>query len=158
AMLLDEASISKRACHASVRAVHYCDTTEDGTPYLVMEFLMGEPLSRVFRSISARAPEAFPRRHQRVVAYVIASLCEGLHAVHEASGEGGALSVVHRDVTPSNLFALHDGSVRVTDFGIARARVRHQATTGNVLKGKLPYMSPEYLGMRPYDRRSDVWS
>jgi serine/threonine-protein kinase len=69
------------------------------------------------------------------------------------------LDVVHRDLTPQNLFALHDGTVRVTDFGIMRARVRRQRPSGQtVLKGKTAYMSPEYLTRKPYDRRSDVWT
>lgn len=158
AMLADEADISARTAHPYVRDVYDFGVGQDGAPYIVMEFLFGQPLAAVHRALAAAPDFARDGRHAAVVARLIAHLCEGLHDVHELSEYGEALDVVHRDVTPHNLFVLYDGSVRVTDFGIVRARVRRQTASGPVLKGKLPYMSPEYLGRRPYDRRSDVWS
>jgi serine/threonine-protein kinase len=158
-MLVDEASVSSNACHPCIREVFDLGVGEDGTPYLVMEFLAGEPLSRVCAAIRDRADILQKTRHHRVVARIIASCCQGIHAVHELTDRRAPLDVVHRDLTPQNLFALHDGTVRVTDFGIMRARVRRQRPSGEtVLKGKAAYMSPEYLERRPYDRRSDVWT
>jgi serine/threonine protein kinase len=159
AMLADEASVSSSARHPCIRDVFDLGMAEDGTPYLVMEFLAGEPLSRVCRGMRDQPALLQTTRHHRIVSRIIASCCQGIHAVHELSHRQAPLDVVHRDLTPANLFALHDGTVRVTDFGIMRARVRRQRPSGQtVLKGKLAYMSPEYLNRKPYDRRSDVWT
>jgi serine/threonine protein kinase len=159
AMLADEASVSSNAHHPCIRDVFDLRMAEDGAPYLVMEFLAGEPLSRVCRAMGSQPDLLQTTRHHRIVSRIIASCCQGIHAVHELSDRHAPLDVVHRDLTPANLFALHDGTVRVTDFGIMRARVRRQRPSGQtVLKGKVAYMSPEYLARKPYDRRSDVWT
>ncbi|MEZ4340251.1 MAG: protein kinase, partial [Sandaracinaceae bacterium] len=71
---------------------------------------------------------------------------------------GRSLEVVHRDVSPHNLFLTYDGAVKVVDFGIARAVGRLHETSAEVLKGKLSYLSPEYVAQRPVDRRLDVWA
>jgi serine/threonine protein kinase len=160
AMLADEASVSSHARHPCIRDIFDVATAEDGTPYLVMEFLEGEPLSRVCAALDGRQDLLETTRHHRVVSRIIANYCQGIHAAHELLDQRQApLDVVHRDLTPQNLFVLHDGTVRVTDFGIVRARGRRQRPTGQtMLKGKVSYMSPEYLTHQPYDRRSDVWS
>jgi serine/threonine-protein kinase len=159
AMLADEAAVSSNANHPCIRDVFDLGMAEDGTPYLVMEFLEGEPISRVCRAMLNQPALLQMTRHHRVVSHFIACCCQGIHAVHELSHRHAPLDVVHRDLTPDNLFALHDGTVRVTDFGIMHARVRRQRPSGlTTLKGKLAYMSPEYLTRKPYDRRSDVWS
>jgi eukaryotic-like serine/threonine-protein kinase len=159
AMLADEAWVSSNANHPCIRDVFDLGMADDGMPYLVMEFLAGEPLSRVSVGMRDRPDLLQTRRHHRVVSRIIASCCQGIHAAHELTDRQTPLDVVHRDLTPQNLFALHDGTVRVTDFGIMRARVRRQRPSGQtVLKGKTAYMSPEYLARKPYDRRSDVWT
>jgi serine/threonine protein kinase len=159
AMLADEAWVSSHAHHPCIRDVFDLRMAEDGTPYLVMEFLAGEPLSRVCGAMGGQLDLLQTTRHHRIVSRIIASYCHGIHTVHELSDRQAPLDVVHRDLTPQNLFALHDGTVRVTDFGIMRARVRRQRPSGQtVLKGKVAYMSPEYLARKPYDRRSDVWT
>jgi eukaryotic-like serine/threonine-protein kinase len=159
AMLVDEASVSSCGRHPCIREVFDLGVAQDGTPYLVMEFLTGEPLSRVCLAIDERREVLETLRHHRVVARIIASYCQGIHAAHELSDREAPLDLVHRDLTPQNLFALHDGTVRITDFGIMRARVRRQRPSGEtMLKGKASYMSPEYLKRKPYDRRSDVWT
>jgi serine/threonine protein kinase len=158
AMLADEAWVSCNANHPCIRDVFDFGMADDG-PYLVMEFLAGEPLSRVCVGMRHQPDLLQMARHHRVVSRIIASCCQGIHAAHELSDQRTPLDVVHRDLTPQNLFALHDGTVRVTDFGIMRARVRRQRPSGQmVLKGKTTYMSPEYVAHKPYDRRSDVWT
>jgi serine/threonine protein kinase len=159
AMLADEAWVSSNANHPCIRDVFDLRMTDDGSPYLVMEFLAGEPLSNVCAGLRDQQDLLQTTRHHRVVSRIIASCCQGVHAAHELSDRQAPLEVVHRDLTPQNLFALHDGTVRVTDFGIMRARVRRQRPSGeSTLKGKASYMSPEYLARKPYDRRSDVWT
>jgi serine/threonine protein kinase len=159
AMLADEAWVSSNANHPCIRDVFDLGMDDDGSPYLVMEFLAGEPLSHVCAGMRDQQRLLHTTRHHRVVSRIIASCCQGVHAAHELSDRQTPLELVHRDLTPQNLFALHDGTVRVTDFGIMRARVRRQRPSGHgTLKGKAAYMSPEYLARKPYDRRSDVWT
>ena len=157
-MFVDEANLSSLVDHPSVRQILDFGYA-GGTFYMVMEFLNGEPLSAVYDAWVIDNPPPRPAGHARVVARVVADLCSGLHAIHQLEDvAGNRLDVVHRDVSPQNLFVLHDGSTRVTDLGIAYALGRRQRTTGRRLKGKLAYMSPEYLGHQAYDLRTDVWS
>jgi len=126
---------------------------------MAMEFLDGEPLSAVYDVLVTDNSLPRPVRHADVVARIVADLCAGLHAIHQIEdGNGELLDVVHRDVSPHNLFVLHDGSTRVADLGIAHAKGRRQQTAGRRLKGKLAYMAPEYLAQQECDLRADVWS
>jgi serine/threonine-protein kinase len=157
-MFLDEAKIASRITHPNVCSV-FDFGQADGEYYIAMEYLVGEPLSRlcgkVARDRSQRRHEMLPLR----MAAIIADACEGLHAAHELKdANGDSLHVVHRDVSPRNLFVTYDGSVQVVDFGIASARQRmHHTATGQV-KGTFAYMAPEQLTSSPIDRRVDVWA
>lgn len=155
-MFVDEAHIAARINHPYVCRVFDFGKAGDSY-YIAMEFLRGEPLSRVFKTLT---PERIANpRHPAIIGRIVANLAEGLHAAHTLKDTNGqCLDVVHRDVTPQNLFVLCDGTVRVTDFGIARARVRSHQTEGGRIKGKLSYMSPEQLNQQSMDCRSDIWS
>jgi serine/threonine-protein kinase len=119
-----------------------------------MEFLEGQTLSRVRQRARREGNVPLPI-HLRVLAEVLA----GLHYVHELTDQGGRpLGIVHRDVTPSNVFLTYDGRVKVVDFGIAKATTCTIETQMGVLKGKLSYMSPESVRGEPVDRRSDIFS
>ena len=86
-------------------------------------------------------------------------LADALSAAHEARGpKNEPLGVVHRDVSPDNVLLRVDGAVKLTDFGIAKARSRGNHTTTGVLKGKVPYMAPEYAAGQACDARSDLYS
>jgi serine/threonine-protein kinase len=157
-MFIDEASISSHVSHPFVRQV-YDFGFENAAYFMVMEFLDGEPLSAIFDVLVTESPVPKPVRHAEIVARVAADLCAGLHAIHQIEdGNGELLDVVHRDITPDNLFVLHDGSARIADLGIAHAKGRRQQTAGRRLKGKLAYMAPEYLAQQECDARADVWS
>ncbi len=124
-------------------------------PYVAMEYLVGEPLSRMLPLLSSNRSEF----STACVVRMVAQLCEGLHAAHEVTDEDGKfLHVVHRDISPDNLFLLYDGTVRVVDFGIARADDNVRTTHAGGPKGKFAYMSPEQLQCEKIDRRSDIWS
>ena len=157
-MFLDEAKIASRVTHPNVCSVF--DFGEaDGEYYIAMEYLVGESLSRlcsrVAKSREQRRDALLPLRMGRI----IADACEGLHAAHELKdANGDSLHVVHRDVSPRNLFVTYDGAVQVVDFGIASARQRlHHTSTGQV-KGTFAYMAPEQLTSSPIDRRVDIWA
>ena len=144
-MFVDEAHIAARINHPFVCRVFDFGKAADGSSYIAMEFLRGEPLSRVFRALT---PERIAEpRHPTIIARLIANLAEGLHAAHTLKDtHGQSLEVVHRDITPQNLFVLCDGTVRVTDFGIARARVRSHHTEGGRHVRQLALDAPA-LGM-----------
>lgn len=157
-MFIDEARIASRINHANVCRVFDFGESPSGY-FITMEYLIGEPLSRVLRALQERKDLATAQRYPLIVARIIAGIAEGLHAAHSLRDEGGErLEVVHRDVSPQNLFVLYDGGVRVTDFGIAHARQRVHQTRGDLLKGKLSYMSPEQIERKPIDLRADLWS
>ena len=157
-MFLDEAKIASRITHPNVCSV-FDFGHADGEYYIAMEYLVGEPLSRLCGKV-ARDQEQ--RRHPHLplrVASIIADACEGLHAAHELKdANGDLLHVVHRDVSPRNLFITYDGSVQVVDFGIASARQRVHHTATGQMKGTFAYMAPEQLSSRSIDRRVDIWS
>ena len=161
-MFLDEARIASRVDHPNVG--HVFDAGEDGgTYYLAMEYLRGVPLSELLKawSLPPTPASAGLSADDRVAiaARIVADAAMGLHAAHELRGDDGErVGLVHRDISPQNLFLTYDGGVKVVDFGIAKAAGRLRETTTGALKGKLAYMSPEQLEARPIDRRSDVWA
>ena len=157
-MFLDEARIASRIHHANVCQVNDFGES-DGTYFIAMEYLIGEPLSRILGAI-ARNDEIFANPAQPFLACrLIADACEGLHAAHELRDRDGALlNVVHRDISPQNLFVTYDGNVKVVDFGIASASDRLHHTEGGQIKGKFSYMAPEQATSTGVDRRADVWS
>lgn len=156
---LDEARLLSRLSHPFVcRVFSYGE--DDGRPFMAMEYLVGEPLSRVLRTIKNQTHELNSGDRARLFGRVIADIAEGLHSAHETrDNEGQLLGVIHRDVSPQNLFMMYDGTVRILDFGIAWYKDRYVNTaTTSRLVGKLPYMAPEQVRGNEYDRRVDVWA
>jgi serine/threonine-protein kinase len=127
---------------------------EEGELSLVMEYVDGESLARLWRATHERsAPIPVP-----IAVAVAASVLHGLHAAHEACDEQGApLGLVHRDVSPQNVIVGSDGVARVIDFGIAKAESRSNVSREGQLKGKLPYMAPEQIQRGVVNRRTDVY-
>ncbi|MBI3205308.1 MAG: protein kinase [Myxococcales bacterium] len=128
---------------------------DDGGPYLVMDYIEGVALARIVGG-GRRAGEPITAE---LAAYVAARCAEGLHAAHSLRDDAGrALDIVHRDVTPSNILVGFDGSVKLTDFGIAKATGKSSQTRTGIIKGKIAYMSPEYALRRAVDGRADLYS
>jgi serine/threonine-protein kinase len=123
--------------------------------FLVMEYVRGESLARLLRAARAGgAPAPVP-----IVASIACGALHGLHAAHEARSESGEpLGIVHRDVSPENVLVGVDGTARLLDFGIAKARGRLSTTRGGQIKGKLAYMAPEQLLCADVTRRTDVFA
>lgn len=158
-MFIDEARITARISHPYVCNVFDFGDDDNGGYYLAMEFLRGETLSRILSVLSGFGARGDFERLPHIGSRIVADLAEGLYAAHTLKGEDGQpLDVVHRDVTPQNLFVLYDGTVRVSDFGIAHARQRIHQTRGDRIKGKLAYMAPEQLERRDIDHRVDIWA
>ena len=153
-MFLDEARIAAGINHANVAQVFDLGK-DDNTYWIAMEYLHGEPLREVMRRVEERG--------QRVPVELAARMCadaaDGLHAAHELRGKNGQLlGLVHRDVTPHNLFVTYDGYTKVVDFGIAKVADRLSQTKAGTLKGKLAYMSPEQVRGAEVDRTTDIFA
>jgi serine/threonine-protein kinase len=157
-MFLDEARIAFQIAHPNVCTVFEFGEA-DGEYYLAMEYLVGEPLARLMNRV-AKAPKHRSSSDQALkMARIIAGACAGLHAAHELkNADGRLLEVVHRDVTPRNLFVTYGGTVQVVDFGIASARLRLRSTSTEQLRGNVAYMAPEQFTGSPSDRRVDIWA
>lgn len=152
---LVEARIASRIRHPNVVPVLDIGRDEDDRVYLVMEYIEGASLNALLRRSSEQAE---PIRLD-VALTVLEDLLSGLHAAHEARGDGGEpLGLVHRDVSPHNVIVGVDGVARLTDFGIAKVTDATMQTAAGIVKGKPGYMAPEQLRGTGIDRRTDVWA
>ena len=152
-MFLDEARLAARLNHRNVVQTNEVGQ-QNGRYFIAMEYLEGQPLNRVLHRFQ-KAGGLPLAHHLRVVSEVLA----GLHHAHELTDyDGTPLGVVHRDITPHNIFITYDGQVKVVDFGIAKALNSSSETRTGVLKGKVAYMSPEHARGEHVDRRADIFS
>jgi serine/threonine-protein kinase len=153
-MFLDEARLAGRLSHQNVVQIYELGQT-DGSYYICMEYLPGEDFATVLSA--ARAARAYVPLD--VVAAVIIGAAHGLHFAHEFTSDDGApLNIVHRDISPANIFVTYQGQVKVLDFGIAKAESRVAQTSAGMVKGKFMYMPPEQARSEPIDRRADVYA
>lgn len=150
-MFTDEARIASRLDHPNVVQTYEL-VHEDDRYFFVMEYLEGQSLS----AVNARLRREIPLP---ILLRVFTRLLAGLHYAHELTDlDGKPLSIVHRDVTPQNVFLGYGGVVKLVDFGIAKAAGAGVKTQTGVFKGKLSYAAPEQLESVPLDRRVDVFS
>ena len=153
-MFLDEARIVAGIRHPNVVQVTELGH-EEGELFLAMEYLEGESTSGLMRRTQTRGE----RLDLMLAAYIVAEACAGVHAAHELADENGVkLNIVHRDVTPHNVFIGYKGAIKVLDFGIATASNRIAQTEAGQFKGKLEYASPEQCKGAVLDRRSDIFA
>jgi eukaryotic-like serine/threonine-protein kinase len=151
-MFLDEGRIAARLSHPNLCPVFELGQ-DRGELFLVMDYLDGV----AWEVLAAAAPR--DRRGLALAAGVLAQACDGLHHAHTFRDvDGTALPVVHRDVSPQNLFVSSDGTCRVLDFGVSKIASDPRRTRTGVRKGKLPYMAPEQIRGEPLDARADVWA
>ncbi|QRN94972.1 serine/threonine protein kinase [Archangium violaceum] len=153
-MFRDEARLAAKLVHPNVVQIHELGFTE-GCYFICMEYLPGEDFSTTVRTASFRG-EYVP---VPLVLRVLADAARGLHYAHDFTDESGRpLNIVHRDISPSNLYVTYEGQVKVLDFGIAKAESRLAHTRTGVVKGKYVYMAPEQARGEEVDRRADVFS
>jgi serine/threonine-protein kinase len=149
-MLVREAAVSSRIHHAHVVAVHDLEVTDDDL-LLVMEYVAGAALGKLIAAGGRLAP--------RLAGRVVLDTARGLCAVHDLMDEGGSpLRAVHRDVSPDNVLVGFDGSVRITDFGLARLASTSYASHTGLLAGKLAYLAPEVLDGGSFTAQSDLFA
>jgi protein kinase-like protein len=152
-MLVDEANISMFLNHQNVVSV--LDLAEDnGTYYIAMEFVQGVTVEHILERLIAQGRKL----DLALGLYVSQELCRALKYAHTRVNHAGEpLNIIHRDVTPANILLSIQGEVKLTDFGIARAKGRIHHTQAGVLKGKFGYMAPEMIRYEEIDARADLF-
>jgi len=151
-MFAQEAALAVRLAHPNV--VHSYEVShEGGVPFLAMEYLDGQSLLSTLRRVGRRT---FPLD---LHVFVLVEVLRGLQYAHGLRDYDGApLCLVHRDVTPGNVFLTYEGAVKLFDFGIAKTALAHTKTDVGVLKGKVSYMAPEQASMGPIGPSTDVFA
>src|SRR3954464_6389226 len=125
-------------------------------PYLAMEYVEGVDLYRLLRRADAEQRK-FPPGLAAFIAMRVASALSAVHTAHDAAGN--ELHIVHRDVTPSNIYLSIDGQIKLGDFGIARFEQQVKPAQPSVgLKGKFGYLAPEQVAGEPFDHRADLFA
>jgi serine/threonine-protein kinase len=149
-MFVAEARLTARLSHSNIVGVHDFDQDESGRLFLVMELVDGIDLEGLRQTGALPLP---------VVLFVVSEILRGLGHAHDLPiCDGAVRGLVHRDVSPQNVLIGWDGAVKVSDFGIAKARAATKVSASFFLKGKVAYMSPEQVNGHALDGRSDLFS
>jgi len=152
-MFLNEARLAARLNHPNVIQTFEAGS-EGGCYFIAMEYVDGQPLSRLLTRLRRKGRKIDPTIAARICSHAL----EGLHHAHElVDFDGTPLQMIHRDVSPQNIMVTYDGRVKVLDFGIAKA-VGTTQTAHGVFKGKMAFMAPEQLVGEKVDRRADLFS
>lgn len=153
---LDEAKLASRLTHPNI--VQIADLGKAGDEYFIaMEFIDGADLEMLLANVSERHAQV----PLKVALHILRKICDGLHAAHSAqSVDGLPLDLVHRDVKSANVFVARNGSVKIGDFGIAKANQASRVNKTEIgqVKGTAAYMSPEHRVGQPVDRRADIYA
>ena len=153
-LFLDETRIASRLVHPNIARIHELGEAA-GTWFVAMEHVDGIDLRETLK----RTREIGHHVPLEIGVFIAVEVAKGLHYAHQATdAQGRSLHIVHRDISPHNVLLGRDGTVKVIDFGVARAANKSIHTATGVLKGKFPYMSPEQAQARPVDARTDVFA
>lgn len=156
-MFVDEAKISARLIHPNIVQV-FEFAFHEGSYYLVMEPVDGIDMAWLLKRRMAMPSEQLS---PAFVAEVGRQVCRGLEFAHTLTGaDGKPLDIVHRDVTPPNIMVAWNGTVKILDFGLARAAeaVRLYQSDAGMVRGKISYLAPELLQGTKADARADLFS
>ncbi|MFN0251459.1 MAG: serine/threonine-protein kinase [Kofleriaceae bacterium] len=148
-MFVAEAQMCALLVHPNIVSVLDFDRDEEGRPFLVIELVDGPSLAELADGGALPVGAAL---------HLAAELLRGLAYAHDLPGDGDVRGVVHRDISPHNVLLSWEGAVKVSDFGIAKARAASGVTASELLKGKPAYMSPEQANGEPLDGRSDLFA
>lgn len=153
-MFLGEAKLAAQLSHPNIVQIYDLGKIKDSY-FIAMEYIDG-------RDMSAVVPKAQDKGIPFPVEYALkiaSNVCEALHYAHSKADQfGNPLHIVHRDVSPENIRIGWTGSVKILDFGIAKATTQVNETKAGQIKGKLSYMSPEQVLGKDIDHRSDIFS
>jgi serine/threonine-protein kinase len=155
-MFAREAALHAAVRHRNVVQVYASGAVGD-EPWLAMELIDGCDLFRLLRRLSADGRALAPG----LATYIARELLRALESVHSACDtDGQPMAIIHRDVTPSNVYLSQDGHVKLGDFGIARSETRPtvRGAASDMLKGKFAYLAPEQVAGEPFDHRADLFA
>ena len=153
-MFLDEARIASALNHPNIVQVYDIDAV-DGQYFMTMEYLRGHDLRFVLKELR-RSASSMPLS---LALRIVSDVASGLHYAHQKRDIAGKpLGIVHRDISPKNIFITFDGVVKLLDFGIAKSHHRLSVTRTGTLKGRYPYMAPEQVVDDEVDSRADVFA
>lgn len=155
-MFIEESRVAACLVHPNVVRVYDLATSESEELFIVMEFLEGKDLSEAIE-------EAGNKKKMLPIWFALQIAKEVLRALHYVTLEavdrnGRPLGLIHRDISPHNIFVCFDGQVKLTDFGVAKVQESNVKTQVGITKGKLGYMSPEQLMGSQLDFRSDLYN
>lgn len=152
----DEARLAALLNHPNVVQTYEVGE-EDDNVYMVMEYLEGENLQSILSYIRRTNMPGGLDLDMRV--RIVIEILNGLHYAHELRDlSGHPLNLVHRDVTPHNIFITYDGSIKLLDFGIAKTNSLSTTTQAGTIKGKVAYMAPEQVSSpHRISRRTDIF-
>jgi serine/threonine protein kinase len=148
-----EARLAALLQHENIATI-YDFGKADGHYFMAMEYLFGKDLQSVIQA--ANTDKSFSPQYALMITLKV---CEAMGYAHSlADLQGKPLKIIHRDLTPHNIFLTYDGKVKIIDFGIAKTEMHDNKTRVGVVKGKITYMSPEQLSGDDLDSRSDIFS
>ena len=153
-MFLDEARLCARLNHANIVQVFDIGHV-DNTYFIVMEFVDGVTLKAVIEHLRGRdLPVPIP-----VAVYISMQMCGGLQYAHElVDGDGVALGIVHRDMSPPNVLISKRGEVKIVDFGLAKASTQLEKSEQGMVKGKFGYLAPETALAEDVNAQADIFA
>ncbi len=153
-MLIDEAKIAVMLSHGNIAQVYDLGKVADDY-FIVMEYVDGKTLSQIMKRLRTQG-KLMPVPY---AVYLIREIAEALDYMHRRTDEEGRpLNIIHRDISPQNAILSTSGTVKIIDFGIAKAKNKISTTDSGVLKGKFAYMSPEHAEGLKLDHRTDIFS
>jgi serine/threonine protein kinase len=151
---IDEAKLAALLSHQNIVQIYDFGSMEDSY-FIAMEYLFGKDLRAVFRQAKERN---LPLGLEYAL-YITSRVCAGLDYAHKLKDfQGKPLNLIHRDISPQNIFITYEGEIKILDFGIAKAASQSTVTQHGMIKGKVAYMSPEQASGHSIDHRSDLFS
>ncbi|HUJ89553.1 MAG TPA: protein kinase [Syntrophorhabdales bacterium] len=151
---IDEAKLAALLNHQNIVQIYDFGSMEDSY-FISMEYLFGKDL----RAIATKSKgKNLPVSLEHAL-YIMSRVCAGLDYAHKLKDfQGKPLDIIHRDISPQNIFVTYEGDVKILDFGIAKAASQSTITQYGMIKGKVAYMSPEQAAGKFIDRCSDIFS
>ena len=151
-MFTREARVAALLQHPNVVQIFDYGNIENAY-FIAMEFIDGKNLGEILKTLDHGLPAD-------IAVYIMSQICKGLDYSHNKKDDstGEPFKIVHRDISPQNLLISYQGEVKISDFGISKARSEPSLTQAGVVKGKLAYLSPEQALGEPIDHRADIYA
>ncbi|MFZ0451014.1 MAG: protein kinase [Desulfatiglandaceae bacterium] len=151
---IDEAKLAALLHHQNIVQIYDFGSVEKSY-FIAMEYLFGKDLNHV----TEKAKQKGDQLDLENALHIVSRVASGLHYAHNLKDfQGKPLNIIHRDISPQNVFITYEGDVKIVDFGIAKAATRSSMTQVGMIKGKVAYMSPEQADGKVIDYRSDIFS